>query len=127
MYNRCYIKYVVNLMWHSTSTRCRESILHVPSNKEQVCTNDLSQLIFVLITLFSLPHSLMRNPLFIMLTSKTAAAAAIASKSLQSCLTLSDPMDGSLPGSSVHGLFQARVLEWGVFAFSQKLLLLVNI
>ena len=32
----------------------------------------------------------------------------------QSCLTLSDPVDGSLPGSSVHGIFQARVLEWGM-------------
>ena len=31
----------------------------------------------------------------------------------QSCLTLSDPMDCSPPGSSVHGIFQARVLEWG--------------
>ena len=30
----------------------------------------------------------------------------------QSCLTLSDPMDCSLPGSSIHGIFQARVLEW---------------
>ena len=36
----------------------------------------------------------------------------------QSCLTLSDPMDCSLPGSSVHGIFQARVLEWGAVAFS---------
>ena len=36
----------------------------------------------------------------------------------QSCLTLSDPMDRSLPGSSVHGIFQARVLEWGAVAFS---------
>ena len=35
----------------------------------------------------------------------------------QSCLTLSDPMDGRLPGSSVHGIFQARVLEWGAIAF----------
>ena len=35
----------------------------------------------------------------------------------QSCLTLSDPMDCSLPGSSVHGIFQARVLEWGAIAF----------
>ena len=34
----------------------------------------------------------------------------------QSCLTLSDPMDCSLPGSSVHGIFQARVLEWGAIA-----------
>ena len=36
----------------------------------------------------------------------------------QSFLTLSDPMDCSLPGSSVHGIFQARVLEWGATAFS---------
>ena len=36
----------------------------------------------------------------------------------QSCPTLSKPMDCSLPGSSVHGIFQARVLEWGAIAFS---------
>ena len=36
----------------------------------------------------------------------------------QLCLTLSDPMDCSLPGSCVHGIFQARVLEWGAIAFS---------
>ena len=36
----------------------------------------------------------------------------------QLCPTLSDPMDRSLPGSSVHGIFQARVLEWGAIAFS---------
>ena len=36
----------------------------------------------------------------------------------QSCPTLSDPMDCSFPGSSVHGIFQARVLEWGAIAFS---------
>ena len=38
----------------------------------------------------------------------------------QSCPTPSDPMDCSLPGSSVHGIFQARVLEWGAIAFSVK-------
>ena len=38
----------------------------------------------------------------------------------QSCPTLSDLMDSSLPGSSVHGIFQARVLEWGAIAFSTK-------
>ena len=37
----------------------------------------------------------------------------------QSCLTLSDPMDCSLPGSSIHGIFQARVLEWGAITFSK--------
>ena len=44
--------------------------------------------------------------------------AAAAAKLFQSCPTLSDPMDCSLPGSSVHGIFQARVLEWGAIAFS---------
>ena len=39
-------------------------------------------------------------------------------KSLQSCPTLCKPMDCSLPGSSIHGIFQARVLEWGAIAFS---------
>ena len=38
----------------------------------------------------------------------------------QSCSTCSDPMDCSPPGSSVHGIFQARVLEWGAIAFSDK-------
>ena len=38
----------------------------------------------------------------------------------QSCLTLSNAMDCSPPGSSVHGIFQARVLEWGAIAFSEK-------
>ena len=45
----------------------------------------------------------------------TAAAAA---KSLQSCPTLCDPIDGSPPGSPVPGIFQARVLEWGAISFS---------
>ena len=39
--------------------------------------------------------------------------AAATAKSLQLCLTLCNPMDRSLPGSSVHGIFQTRVLEWG--------------
>ena len=38
----------------------------------------------------------------------------------QSCPTLSDAMDCNLPGSSIHGIFQARVLEWGAIAFSDK-------
>ena len=41
----------------------------------------------------------------------------------QSCPTLSDRMDCSLPGSSAHGIFQARVLEWGAIAFSINLLM----
>ena len=44
--------------------------------------------------------------------------AAAAAKSFQSCPTLCDPMDCSPPGSSIHGIFQARVLEWGAIVFS---------
>ena len=44
--------------------------------------------------------------------------AVAAAKSLQLCPTLCDPIEGSPPGSSIHGIFQARVLEWGAIAFS---------
>jgi len=54
------------------------------------------------------------------------AAAAAAAKSLQSCPTLCDPIDGSPPSSSVHGIFQARVLEWVAIAFSINYLLIIN-
>ena len=45
-------------------------------------------------------------------------AAAAAAKSLQSCPTLCDPIDGLLPGSSVPGILQARMLEWVAISFS---------
>ena len=44
--------------------------------------------------------------------------AATAAKSLQSCLTLSDPVDGSPPGSPIPGILQARTLEWVAISFS---------
>ena len=47
-----------------------------------------------------------------------AAAAAAAAKSLQSCPTLCNPIDGSLPGSPVPGILQARTLEWVAISFS---------
>ena len=53
-------------------------------------------------------------------TGKLKYNAKFAAKSLQSRPTLHDPMDCSLPGSSVHGIFQARVLEWVAIAFSNK-------
>ena len=45
-------------------------------------------------------------------------AAAAAAKSLQSCPTLRDPLDGSPPGSVVPGILQARILEWAAISFS---------
>ena len=47
-----------------------------------------------------------------------AAAAAAAAKSLQSCPTLCDPIDGSPPGSAIHGILQARTLECVAISFS---------
>ena len=47
-----------------------------------------------------------------------AAAAAAAAKSLQSCPTLCDPIDGNPPGSPVPGILQARTLEWVAISFS---------
>ena len=54
---------------------------------------------------------------FLLQCMKVKSASEVA----QSCPTLSDPMDCSLPGSSIHGIFQARVLEWGAIAFSGRL------
>ena len=45
--------------------------------------------------------------------------ACMCAKALQSCLTLCDPMDCSLPGSSVHGILQARILEWVAMSSSR--------
>ena len=50
--------------------------------------------------------------------SDTGAAAAVAAKSLQSCPTLCDPIDGSPPGSPVPGILQAGTLEWVAVSFS---------
>ena len=48
------------------------------------------------------------------------AELKVKSEMAQSCPTLCDAMDCSLPGFSVHGIFQAEVLEWGAIAFSEK-------
>ena len=50
--------------------------------------------------------------------SSFSAAAAAAAKSLQSCPTLCDPIDGSPPGSPVSEILQARILEWVAISFS---------
>ena len=51
-------------------------------------------------------------------TEDTVLAAATAAKSLQSCPTLCDPIDGSPPGSAIPGILQARILEWVAISFS---------
>ena len=85
----------------------------------------------LLMALRSDSRSTSTNPLFgqsdgiggndsFFLTDDQWLAAAAAAKSLQSCPTLCDPMDCSPPGSSVHGIFQARALEWGAVAYSDQ-------
>ena len=54
-------------------------------------------------------------------SSAISGSYSSTAKLLQSCPTLRDRIDGSPPGSSIHGIFQARVLEWGTIAFSRVL------
>ena len=57
---------------------------------------------------------------FLATVAAAAAAAAAAAKSLQSCLTLCNPIDGSSPGSPIPGILQARTLEWVAISFSHS-------
>ena len=61
---------------------------------------------------FFLAYFTLYNWLQLLFNMLSAAAAAAAAKSLQSCLTLCDPIDGSPPGSPIPGILQARTLEW---------------
>ena len=56
--------------------------------------------------------------LVLVATCKAYAAAAAAAKSIQSCPTLCDPIDGSPPGSPIPGMLQAKTLEWVAISFS---------
>ena len=69
------------------------------------------------------PHTLWSIPICVIFLILSSAAPA---KLIQLCPTLCDPIDGSPPGSSAHGIFQARVLEWGAIAFSEILSTLFN-
>ena len=63
-------------------------------------------------------RNLSRIDMFIIPLGSQKISNAAAAKSLQSCLTLCDPIDGSPPGSSVPGILQARTLEWVAISFS---------
>ena len=66
----------------------------------------------------SLPLGPRGEPIFLSLSYSVTAAAAAAAKSLQSCPTLCDPIDGSPPGSPIPAILQARTLEWVAISFS---------
>ena len=97
--------------------------LNLPINDFQqvweVFNNYYFKLLFTSFSLSSLSGLLIHICWSSFCCPKGFYAAAAAAKSLQSCSTLSDPMDWSLPGSSVHGSFQARVLESVAIAFSE--------
>ena len=69
---------------------------------------------------FFFPFSFLPRPPSVVVVNfiGTAAATATAAKSLQSCPTLCDPINGSPPGSPVPGILQARTLEWVAISFS---------
>ena len=67
---------------------------------------------------FSKGSSQSRDQIWVSCITGRFLATAPPSEVAQSCLTLCDPVDCSLPGFSVHGIFQARVLEWVAIAFS---------
>ena len=64
------------------------------------------------------PHPVLSLSWFDLFSFRSYPPAAAAAKSLQSCPTLCDPIDGSLPGSPIPGILQARTLEWLAIAFS---------
>ena len=67
---------------------------------------------------FALPDQRETDSILVPLCAIAIAVAAAAAKSLQSCPTLCDPIDGNPPGSSVPGILQARTLEWVTISFS---------
>ena len=69
---------------------------------------------YYMLSVLMLPSSLYAKVNLLKMKQNAAAAA----KSLQSCPTLCDPIDGSSPGSPVPGILQARTLEWGAISFS---------
>ena len=64
------------------------------------------------------PQRILQKDIYICLNSEKRWKTATAAKSLQSCLTLCDPIDGSPPGSPAPGILQARTLEWVAMSFS---------
>ena len=86
----------------------------LPEVTPLICTSLIAQLVKNLPAMQTLVQILGReDPM-----EKGKAAAAAAAKSLQSCTTLCDPIDGSSPGFPVPGILQARTLEWVAISFS---------
>ena len=114
----------INFLWVNDKTQQLLIVDHRPGTV--LLINELDESIFNLQNNYFNPaaaKSLQSYPTlcdsigmhFLLQCMKVKSESEVA----QSCLTLLDPMVCSLPGSSVHGIFQARVLEWGAIAFSR--------
>ena len=117
------IQEILAILWFLSQKYLLVCVRQSGQNLRRLCANSAKSLID-LWTVCSMPcsrRSGRRQQLedWKDFAESTAAAAAVA-KSLQLCSTLCDPMDCSPPGPSVHGIFQARVLEWGAIAFSGR-------
>ena len=101
------------LVLYPFATRYKLGMISAYPSHEERPTENYSHNILIKLYLHFFPKSILVSCIIATITAATA-------KSLQSCPTLCDPIDGSPPGSSVHGICQARVLEWGAIAFSPK-------
>ena len=105
---------VVGVARRSFRTRCL-----IFSLKSLCCDNKFLYLMLLWILLDCLYCKFVYTVLCINVGERVRYESENESEVAQSCPTLCDPMDCSLPGSSVHGIFQARVLEWGAISFSR--------
>ena len=95
--------------------------LEKSNHSSEFCVSHSFLFILVLSHLYVclyIPHQLANYLMKMFCLCCTASAAPAAAKSLQSCPTLCDPIDGSPPGSPVPGILQARTLEWVAISFS---------
>ena len=83
---------------------------------QPVCSEILDLLCILCLTYFTLASILETGSVF--KGGNSGGGIAAAAKSLQSCPTLCDPIDGSPPGSPIRGILQARTLEWVAISFS---------
>ena len=105
-------------LWLHNSHLCLYSCGHLPSVSVDSHGVLLCFCVWIHVSLFSSGYQA-----YCFRTHPAAAAAAVAAaKSLQSCPTLCDPIDGSPPGPAVPGILQARTLEWVAISSSKKVL-----
>ena len=90
-------------------SRCYSNVVHGPRNITSELDAGLNQPLHFILSPLGFPGDA---------SGKESESEVYGQLKAQSCLTLCDPTDSSLPGSSVHGIFQARVLEWVAISFS---------